>query len=420
MAGKRLDVYLLGNLTGKLVQAPSGELSFSYAEPYLENGRIALSLSMPLGESEYTGPEVKAYFSGLLPDQELRSRIAAILGVSANNPFALLAEIGGECAGAVSLYPEGSLPPPDPGNPAEKWRALDESALLEILDRLKTRPLLAGEDGIRLSLAGAQNKLAVVCRDSRLFLPLDGQPTSHIIKPMLAEVEESVFNEYFCMRLAKKMGIPTPGVSILWVGDQPCYMVERYDREIDENGSIRRLHQEDFCQALGIPPEFKYEREGGPSLNQCRRLIVTESATPAVDLVGLHRLVIFNYLIGNADAHGKNFALLWTAAKPRLAPAYDLISTDVYPQFSKNMAMKIGGKYNPGRVYPRHWHSFAGSTRTAQRGFKQTLLEMAATISGKAEQLRGQIMEENISSSIVNQIIKTIKRRKEHVFSTME
>ena len=351
MSDKTLDVYLNTILVGKLVQNDKGSLSLTYTAEFLHKAATGISLSLPLQAAPFTGIEVKAFFSGLLPDEIAKQKIARYLGFSEKNAFALLQAIGGECAGALSLYPEGQIPPIHNDKDIE---VLDGTKLRDILELLKKHPLLAGEDKMRLSLAGVQDKLAVDFDKGKIALVKNGAPTTHILKSVISHISDSVHNELFCMRLAEAIGIIVPKATIHFVGDIPCYIVERYDRKKNVDGSVLRMHQEDFCQALGILPEIKYEREGGPSLAKCLEIIIAHSAKPAADQLRFLDLTIFNYLIGNADAHGKNFSLLYTGSKPELAPAYDLLSTAVYPDLSEKMAMKISGKYKPNDVVLRH------------------------------------------------------------------
>lgn len=301
-----LDVYLNDQFVGLLIQDSRGDLSFSYDVDYMHSSQRGISVSLPLRSEEYKGAVVRAFFSGLLPDQGVREQLAGILGLSKDNSFALLESVGGECAGALGLYPHGEKP----AEYVAENEELDEIGLKKVLDSIRRRPMLAGDDGFRLSLEGAQNKLAVVFKNGKVYLIRGGAPTTHILKPMIQGIKDSAHNELFCMRLAKHVGIDVPHASIYFAHETPYYIVERYDRFIDHNGKITRIHQEDFCQALGIAPEMKYEREGGPNIKMCQEIIAQHVARPAVDKIKLLNIIIFNYLIGNADAHGKNISLL--------------------------------------------------------------------------------------------------------------
>ncbi len=352
---RKLDVYLLKHFAGQLTQNDSGELGFSYAAEWLDNSRaVPLSQSLPLQTEPFLNPGCHGFFGGLLPEEAKRERIAKNLGISKKNDFAMLAEIGGECAGAVTFLPEGQALATD----APDYKALSEEGLAEVLRDLSKRPLLAGEEGIRLSLAGAQDKITVYRSKDGFSIPLNGAPSTHILKPAIERFEDTVLNEAVCMKLAKAIGLPVADVEILNIKDIPVLSVKRYDRLINEDG-IQRLHQEDFCQALGIVSEMKYQNEGGVSLEQAFALLRSVSAVPALDLPHLLDAVIFNYLIGNNDAHGKNFSLLYSAEQIRLAPFYDLLCTAYYPELATKMAMKIGGKYKPNDVYAQHFEKLA-------------------------------------------------------------
>lgn len=416
MNNKTLDVYLNEALVGKLIQNDKGNLSFAYMPTFLHQATTGISLSLPLSAEPFTGIEVKAFFSGLLPDEMAKQKIAQHLGFSEKNAFALLQAIGGECAGALSLYPEGHTPPIHSDKDIE---VLDDAKLREILELLKKYPLLAGEDKMRLSLAGAQNKLAVDFEKGKVALVKNGAPTTHILKPVINRITDSVHNELFCMCLAEKIGIIVPKAMIHFVGDIPCYIVERYDRKKNTDDSVLRIHQEDFCQALGILPEIKYEREGGPSIAKCLEMITTYSAKPAADQLRFLDLAIFNYLIGNADAHGKNFSFLYTGNKPELAPAYDLLSTAVYPDLSEKMAMKIGGKYKPDDVFLRHWQRIVPGTEMAKKNIEKQLRALAEHTQNQAIILRKTFKQDGLSSPVIDDICALIQARSRKIIQQL-
>jgi serine/threonine-protein kinase HipA len=224
---------------------------------------------------------------------------------------------------------------------------------------------MAGEQGVRLSLAGAQDKLPVRIQDDHIYLPLATSPSTHLLKPAIEQFESIVVNEALCMDLARRSGLQTAETFVRTVDDIEFLVVKRYDREVYESGEPVRLHQEDFCQALGLAPEHKYQNEGGPSLLQCVQLIRETSAVPAVDLAAFMDGVIFNYLVGNNDAHGKNFSLIHrpdASGGTRLAPFYDLVCTVYYPDLSSKMAMKLGGEYDCDKVMRRHFEKLASET----------------------------------------------------------
>lgn len=409
MADKLLNVFLNQKLAGIYKSSDQGNFTFQYDADYLASSKEPLSLSLPFQEKEFDAAQTEPFFSGLLPDEAFRKRLARYLGVSEENTFSLLQAVGRECAGAVAFYPLGEIP--ETPKEADK-EELDDKKLLELLDLMKVHPLLAEHDGIRLSLAGSQNKMAVGYENGKIFLIKNGCPTTHILKPVMerAAVEHSVQNEFFCMKLARRCGLSAPEVHIVQVGDISCFVVDRYDRA-ELNGNTVRVHQEDFCQALGIPPNRKYEVEGGPSVKDGIALLKKHSALPVADMDAFLKMVEFNYLIGNADAHGKNFSILYGKNGIRLAPVYDVMDTDIYPQVSKKMAMKIGKKYDAPYIFKHHWLSYTeGSERAKERIWKE-ITAFKQTVLVEAEKLVEELNSSSYASPVYEQILDTVKLR---------
>lgn len=334
-----LNVYLRGRKAGVL-RSDKGRLSFAYDDAYMAaEDALPLSYTMSLHQQTYSGNVVVSFFSNLLPDESVRIRIARYLGVSPGNVFALLKRIGEDCAGAVALIP------PEREARAHAWneyRQLSEDEAHAVLTALPERPLNVGAEDFHISGAGAQDKLVACVQEGHIALPLNGTPSTHIIKPGIERFPQSVFNELYCMKLAKLCGLSVADCDILLVKGVPYYVTTRYDR-VWQNTHWERLHQEDFCQLLGYEPAVKYESEGGPRLLQCFQLL-REMALPAVDVIEFLRRIIFIFLIGNGDAHAKNFSILHQGRGSRLAPAYDLLSTAVYPNLPAKLAMKIEGR----------------------------------------------------------------------------
>jgi len=382
---RTLDVYLHQELVGQLIQDDGGQMVFDYAESWLSNPySIPLSYSLPLHKDRFNHRECRGFFAGILPEEDKRNIIAKNLGISPNNDFAMLAEIGGECAGAVTFIPVGEVLPKQD----HKYRELNDSELATILKTLPRRPLLAGDQGVRLSLAGVQDKIVVCVADGKISIPLGSAPSTHILKPANKRFEGLIYNEAFCMKLADNLGLLTAPVSVHQVHGINYLLVTRYDRIKDEEGNLSRIHQEDFCQALGIVPEMKYQKEGGPSLSDCFILLRSVSTTPVIEIEKLLEAVIFNYLIGNNDVHGKNFSLLYNGDSVRITPLYDLLSTVYYPELDKNMAMKIGGEYDSDKILPRHFDNMAEETELGKALVRERVLEfsnMMFQILGKTE-----------------------------------
>lgn len=380
---RALDVYLFDDLVGRLAQDDGGQMVFDYDESWLTSPRAApLSQSLPPRAIRFRNKECRGFFAGILPEESKREIIARNLGISARNDYAMLERIGGECAGAVTFMPAGQpLPAREPG-----YRTLSQEELVAIIRELPLRPLLAGEKGVRLSLAGAQDKVAVRVEDGSISLPLGNAPSTHILKPGVERFEGVVHNEAFCMMLAAAAGLPSAPVEIRSVDGLDYLLVERYDRHhrVGPDGAqiVERLHQEDFCQALGIVSEHKYQKEGGPSLKQCFGLVRSVSSAPVLDLRHLLDAVIFNWLVGNNDAHGKNFSLLYRGmgterVETRLAPLYDIVSTVAYPELSGDMAMKIGDQYSSERVTPKEIEKLAEEAELGKPLVKRRVSELA-------------------------------------------
>jgi serine/threonine-protein kinase HipA len=325
-----LNVWWGGQIVGQLTQNRHGELGFLYGADWLADDHApALSASLPKRVGAFSRRECRPFFGGLLPEEGQREAAAHALGVSERNDFALLDRLGGDVAGALQLLPPGETPPPASHHQPSP---LDEAGLIGVLDALPLRPLLAGEEGLRLSLAGAQSKVPVVLTGGAIALPASGQPTTHILKPPIARFAATTENEAFVMRLAAAVGLAVATVDPRIVRDRTFLLVQRYDRLVLGNGDVRRIHQEDFCQALGVPPEIKYAGEGGPSFKDCFELLRRLAARPATDVLKLLDAAVFNLIAGNADAHGKNFSILYDERGPRLAPLYDLMATMAYPE----------------------------------------------------------------------------------------
>jgi serine/threonine-protein kinase HipA len=336
-----LRVFLFDHEVGNLDESSSAEMSFRYHGSWVNDPKaIPISRSMPLSLKTYKGGVTRAFFSGLLPEGNPRRKIAANLGISEENDFSLLSAIGGDCAGAIRLLGDVSLDKTEIISPSVS--PLSQEELASLIKQLPSRPLLAGMQGQRLSLAGAQNKLPIRIVGNDIFLSSFDQPSTHILKPESPEYPQLATIEFLCMKLAEAVGIQVPKVQRLYLAGQPCLLVERFDREISPAHAITRLHQEDFCQSLGILPQRKYQQEGGPGVSDCIMLIRDWSSTPAQDLPHFLDGLIFNVLIGNADAHGKNFSWLYDQGQRRLSPLYDLVSTTCWPELTTRMAMRIG------------------------------------------------------------------------------
>ena len=268
----------------------------------------------------------------------------------------MLAALGADCAGAVTVLPEDQ----SPRSPGAEARPLSEDQLGELLHDLPRDPLGIDIDpgGVRLSLGGVQDKLILIRLPSGGFAqPLAGMPSNCLLKPEHERYEGLAANEAFCMRVAAAAGNEAAATELLQLGGIRCLYSERFDRGVGADGTTVRLHQEDMCQALGLLPTQKYEADGGPSVAAVIALLRRQpSARIALDVNAFVRAVLTCFLLGNSDAHGKNFSLLYDPATGvRLAPLYDVVSTAVYDGLTPRLAMAIGGEDDPAQVDLSSW-----------------------------------------------------------------
>jgi len=382
------------------------------------DGTPEISLSLPVRAAPYDQPALLPFFDGLLPEGLVRQALATRFRLDSADVFGLLREIGRDCAGALSLVPEGA--DLDPARPdGVEW--LDEAALADRVANLATRPFAdAPDEGIRISLAGAQNKMAVVIDEGRIGLPRGATPSTHILKPASVERRSRreqrlkypalVANEAFCMILARHAGLRVAPVSVRRIDNDPALLVERYDRIIS-GGQVSRVHQEDFCQALGVLPSRKYEAGGGPALADLLALLRRASVDVLSDQPELLDRIAFNYVIGNEDAHAKNFSLLHGTAGTRLAPAYDLLSTFVYPDLKKEMAVAINGMYDSRALKPIHWKKAFEQLGVSERLYGQRFAALAERVEHAIPQARADLQEWHLGNGTLDQLVALISRR---------
>jgi serine/threonine-protein kinase HipA len=380
---KRLNVFLSEQLVGVLEDLGDLRLRYTY-EP---DATTPLSLRLPVRAAPYDDVSCRPFFENLLPEVRALGAVAKAARLEVYQTFELLAAYGRECPGAVMLLREGE-DPADPGS----YEPLSDDDMAKELGHIRNSPNFARDKRVRMSLAGAQWKTAVAVFDRQIYKPLGGAASTHIVKAIgNQDVRTIVKNEAFCLALAGAMGIPTAAAAIHEFNGSSCLFVERFDRVVGENREVRRLHQEDMCQALGFKPEQKYEYDNdglpqGPGLEQCLG-ILRETKTPIIDRRVFLRLVLFNFLIGNADAHGKNFGLLYRdGAVPSLAPAYDLVSTVLYDQFDQSFSMHFGHATRPEEVTRESLLAIAGNT-SLRRVVQNEATDLAKSILPTAQSL---------------------------------
>ena len=335
-----------------------------YDEAWRRDGNsFPISLSMPLGAPRY-GPEVAVpWLMNLLPEGEPLRAMTRALGVARDDVLGLIAETGRDLAGAMTIGARRTADKP-------AYRKIDHSRDLEqILAELPSKPFLMGDEGVSMSLAGAQEKLPVALVDGVVAIPVNGASSTHILKPDNPRLIGSVQNEALCMVLGRRCGLKVASATTGTAGERSYLLVERYDRA-GEGEAVRRLHQEDFCQALGRPPAAKYEYNGsgvrGPSLPEMFALV--RAHMTARDITGLLDAVIFNIAVGNVDSHAKNYSILLGPRQIELAPLYDLMSGLDWPNITQNHAQAVDDQRRGRHIYGRHWRRMADACGLSKPG----------------------------------------------------
>ncbi len=346
MSDDRLAIWLYGAKVA-VVERERRRMRLRYTPAAFDAfaaGTPLLSVRIPLSDQPFPNGVVRSMLDGLLPEGQMRLVIAAELGLNADDTFGLARELGRDCAGALVIQPDSDPEPPPPVT--SRADRLDDDALSQLVANLRDTPL-GVDDRVRISLAGMQEKLLLTrLPDGAWGRPVDGTPSTHILKPEIRGYPYTVENEAFCMRLAKQLGLPVADVATTVIADRKLIVVSRYDRVTSAEGTVERIHQEDLCQATGTPPKDKYEEDGGPSLRRLATLLATVERGALPTLLSA---VTLNLAIGNGDAHAKNFSLLHNRSGAlRLAPLYDLLSTFIYGD--KRLAMYIDSVQRADRV----------------------------------------------------------------------
>lgn len=396
----RLWVFLSDRRIG-LLEDRSGEMQLAY-EP---GAGMALSVNLPVRAEPYDDADCRPFFDNLLPEGGWRRAICRQLRIDERNDFQLLAAIGTECAGAVSLHPD-----PDWTPATGFYRTTSEAELRQWALNPASRPSLEVSPGLRLSLAGAQDKMLFHLDGGTPYLCEGGAPSTVILKPDIRDsfnaVELSGLNELLSAHLARKCGLEV--VDAFWYA--AAYAARRYDR-VSLDGSWERLHQEDFAQIAHVPSVSKYEQHGGPGWRDCFAILDTKLPAPAAPRIELLNRLLFNLCLGNNDAHAKNFALLHRLeGGPRLAPAYDLLCTQMYATLSTTMAMNIGGETDPDRLGPEAWAAFGAQTGFSLPVLRRFGVEMAQRAKAALTGLMGEVAAE--SPAITSDVYPVTRRNK--------
>lgn len=367
-----LRVLLNNRLVGHLRKDAGGAITFRYDQGWLDWEHVLpISLSMPLREDSFRGATVAAVFDNLLPDSDaIRRRVAEKVGAAGTDAYSLLSAIGHDCVGALQFIAHDSEPDNNKPAAALTGEDVDDEAIEKLLKGLIQAPLgLSRDDGFRISVAGAQEKTALLRHNDKWLKPHGTTPTTHILKPRIGELpngidlSNSIENEFYCLRLAAAFGLPVNTATITTFGGTKALVIERFDRRWTRDGRLLRVPQEDCCQALSIPPTRKYQSDGGPDLKSLLNLL-KGSDDPAADRATLFKAQILFWLIGATDGHGKNFSIfLGPGGRYRLTPLYDILtaqpSLDAGQIQLKQMklAMSVGNKnhYRIDEIAGRHF-----------------------------------------------------------------
>ena len=386
------DIYCGAALVGRVGFDASSGVRIAYAQEWLKDEQsFSLSATMPLSLAVYGNDVASPWLSNLLPEHRQLKALAQALGLSPMDSLAILKEVGGDTAGAVSIGQPSVESDWEFESLGDRHRAsTDSEALARHIGELDAKPFLAGEDGVRTSLAGGQKKTALAVIDGegqarlrlpgdrdRLAIPKSGAPSTVIIKPDNPRLPGIVENEAYCLTLAGSIGIPAVETGIIQAGDRKALAVLRYDRKAGNNGGIRRLHQEDFAQANGLYPSQKYERGAVPGLD-LKALLATRRHLPSSDAVKLIDQVIFNVLAANTDSHAKNYSMI-LGGERRLAPLYDVSTVLRWKDRGINQyhaQLLAGRKRKPRDLLGRHWDRIADEPGLNRRGLRLRVEEL--------------------------------------------
>lgn len=400
-----LNVLMNGRMVGQLRQASGGAIDFRYHQAWLElENAIPVSLSLPLREDRYTGDPVVAVFDNLLPDsKEIRKKLAGRSQAQGTDVFSLLSATGRDCIGALQFLPDG-LPAGNSG--AISGRSISDDEIATMLANLHRDPLGVGDDSeFRISLAGMQEKTALLFWNSQWHVPHGTTATTHIFKPAIGkllsgiDLTQSVENEYLCLKLVSALGIPTAKAEMAQFGETKVLVVERFDRLWTKDRRLLRLPQEDCCQALSVPSHLKYQSDGGPGISDISGLL-QGSDTPEADRHHFLKAQIIFFLLCAADGHAKNFSLmLESGGRFHLAPLYDVMSAQpnldagqIQKQQAR-LAMSVGKNrhYIIGELVARHFAQSAALCKIPAQTFESIVSELRDGASDAIDSVLAQL-----------------------------
>jgi serine/threonine-protein kinase HipA len=413
MSGRSLAVLFNGELMGTLEKLRNNRLRFSYEESWLHGPlQMPLSLSMPLLSAVHPDASISPFLWNLLPDNEHVIRTwAQRFQVSASSAFDLLRNVGQDVAGAVQFVEPEQAAAVESGG---RLRPLSEEEVAAELAALRRDPALGRQawDMGQFSLGGAQAKTALQRTPTGWAVPSGREPTTHILKPPRPELAGHVENEHFCLRLAVRVGLSVAQSAVMRFVDELAIVVTRYDRVHTEDGWLR-LHQEDLCQALRVPPTDKYESRGGPGIKAIMA-VLAGSSKPGEDRESFMLAIVYNYLIGGTDAHAKNYSLLHApGGRYRLAPLYDIASVLPYADRQKDLelAMGIGGHRKIAQIMPRHFAKEARAARYSAEQFLVQLRDCAHRLPDLAATTAEDCRADGIEHPVLAKLVDSIAAR---------
>lgn len=422
-----LRVLLNNRLVGQLAKDAGGAVSFRYDASWLGWGNaLPVSLSLPLREDAYRGAPVTAVFDNLLPDVDaLRRRVAERVGADGIDAFSLLSVIGRDCVGALQFVPD-TIDVPAAGS--IEGEPLDDDAIGHLLGNLAQAPLgLTRDDPFRISVAGAQEKTALLRHEGRWLKPLGTTPTTHILKPRIGrlpggiDLTHSVENELYCLKLAAAFGLPAARAEMADFGGVAALVIERFDRLWARDGRLLRLPQEDCCQALSVPPTRKYQADGGPTLVDVLNLL-GGSDTPTEDRLTVFKAQIFFWLIGATDGHAKNVSIfLSPGGGYRLTPLYDILTAE--PSLAvreielkqMKLALSLGTRnhYRVGDIQGRHFLQTGEAAGLSSATIREALDQMRAAAETAFEKVERDLpsgFPEAIHAAVKSAALKRLER----------
>lgn len=424
MNPRHLLVLLGGQIAGE-ISRDHDRLAFAYDPEWLQSDvAMPLSLSLPLEATEHPSRTLEAFIWGLLPDNErVLDKWARQFHVSARNPFALIANVGEDCAGAIQFVRPERFTASSFDEPKVDWLTEENVAeRLRALRRDETATRLPRDTG-QFSLPGAQAKTALLLRDGRWGVPSGRMPTTHILKPPSDEFDGHAENEHFCLSLARALNLPAAGSRVQKFNDEVAIVIERYDRHITQRG-VLRLHQEDLCQAFGMLPTAKYQSEGGPAPDDIANLLRKNSTQPEEDVETFAHALIFNWLIAGTDAHAKNYSLLHAPrSRVRLAPLYDIASALPYDHLDERklkLAMKVGGAYRLSGIGVRQWQRAEQELGFRSGQLVRRARRLAREISKIVPAIAEQMLDERLHHPIIGRLQDELMRRAERCLRELD